>query len=105
MIAGVAIAYKGTLGSTIYHSNLRNLDKLDDCGRESNHNNHKNLVTTGASATFVTNANIVITVTLVNLAAKSNLSEEDKHGNQKVEQLQEAMVRVVIMAAIPGNVR
>jgi hypothetical protein len=39
-------------------------------------------------------------VTLINFTAKSNLSEEDKHGNQKVE-LQEG----VTIAALPDNVR
>jgi len=77
--------------STIYHCNLRNLGKLGNRGRKGIHNNYTNLVptgwegTTGTSATFLAKANILTTVQLVNLLAKSNQTEEDKHGNQRTE--------------------
>jgi hypothetical protein len=40
-------------------------------------------------------------VRLVNVVAKSNHNEEDKHGNQRIEELGEATVRMMIIA---GNV-
>jgi len=74
-ITGVTIACTGTVISTIYNSNLRNLSILGELGRKVIHNNYTNLVTTvrkgttGASATFVAKPNILTTVRLLNLVA------------------------------------
>jgi len=46
MITWVAILCIGTLISTIYHCNLRNVGILGDLGRKGVHNNHTNFVTT-----------------------------------------------------------
>jgi len=87
MITEVVIVCIGTLISTIYHFNLRNLGIIGDHGRKGIHNNHTNLVTTVSSATIVAKANILTIARMVNLMAKSNQNEEDKHGNQRTEEL------------------